>query len=163
MALTQRQLKAIFAQNRSKGLRQTIQALRKKKHKASDWRTLFHITPEQNVDSIMRRGIIPKGGKGYFHRKPYYVQNARSKQKTTWLGTRATIPMMHVELLYEGGYDKTRVMKVRVPKKGLQIDDPDYGVGAGKEYITQKRIPPDNIRKIGNMADMFKRFKKRVR
>ena len=148
--INQRQLKAIFAKNKKKGLRKTITALRSKGHRASDWRTLYHVTPNKNIPSIKKKGLIPKGGQGWFERlyKDYpnrdRLDDPNYTRSQTWLGnTSAAQEMIHELKRYR---TNPHIIKVRIAKKDL-IKGRNY-LGIGEEFKTRATIPPDNFRGI---------------
>jgi len=130
MPLSQRQIKAIFAQNRSRGLRSTIRALRQRGHKASDWQTLFHGTERKHVPSILRKGFRTWQASDY-------------EKSGVWFGRRG----------YANNYGDA-LLKVRLPKKKLEylpIENFDMlsdDSSLEHEWLSRRNVPKSNIRSV---------------
>jgi len=141
--LSQRQIKAIFAKNRNRGLRSTIQSLRERGHKASDWRTLWHGTKRRSVPSILRSGLQPVINQGRW--SPYILD----PQRKVYLA----LPTV-AKTFDDGGLLKVRVMKKKLDRPNYKVHKAtgmrgfDSFAKFGSETLHSGKVPKSNIRKV---------------
>ncbi len=101
----------------------------------------YHVTPESNLPSVMRRGLLPQKGKGYDH--PSGIFLADSKDHIDDI-----IDDLTVERAKEQGLPPTRwaVLKVSTSQRlrsDPELSDPDiWGDHVG---FVNKRIPSKDI------------------
>lgn len=141
------QHRAIWANIRKAGgLRKVIKRLRRVHGPASESRLLYHTTYKANLPSIMKYGLKPKGGQGYF--KLNDISGIGSKHRVTWLATRGTAKEMRRELYPL----PTSVLKVRIKKNDVEspFRNRQYigGYDAGLEFITKHAIEPKYLREV---------------
>lgn len=137
-ALTQQQIRAIFARNRRKGMRAVINKLRERGHRASDWQTFYHGTTEERVPSIIKEGL--RGGSGNI---------STSRRGTVYLGNR---DVARYFANWSSQYTPDRALvKVRVPKEHMQLESP-MGLYVKNKWMKEHRhIGPIESAKIRNI------------
>lgn len=140
IARSSAQHKAIWANIRKAGgLRKVIKKIRRQLGPASESRLLYHATRKENLPSIMKQGLKPNAGKGFFqiHRMTPY-------RKAVWLGSPRVAKEMRMEIARNvTDFPKTAILKVRVKKKDIVKEQPLF---TGREFLVSKRIDPKWIR-----------------
>ena len=115
-------------------------------------RVLYHVTPARNWPSIRRRGLVSRT-------LSKHVQNATGLRKSIYLDSSEEAALgdwagLSLRDIPEGAKNFSEpyvVLEVRVPDFATLIPDPevmDIG-GESSAYITDTRIPPRNIRYVG--------------
>lgn len=136
--------KAMWARIKAAGGLQKLRARQRRKFgRISQYQTLFHVTPQENIMRIMKHGLIPKKGSGYSDRVP---DAYGSKFKTNWLGSRDIANIMRT-YFHESPIKKSKLwlIKTRVPKKQIREK---LRWDQGSEYIVRGKITPKHFKWI---------------
>jgi len=116
------------------GLRTAINEAKAAGHVASDWKTLWHGTPERNVPSILKQGFLSRSP---LELNPVFLARKTKptmKVKGFYAGRRSTASIF-------GTDPRQALLKFQVPKKDL---------AAGTAWTRSSSIrDPDNI--MGNL------------
>lgn len=150
--LTQQQIKAIHARNKSKGLRAVINALRSKGHRASSYRTVWHGTIARNIPSIKRHGIKVSENEGYVFagKRPLALSFADEVSSVRYKPVK-------------GGFGRSKVVKhkpalvqLRVPKRMGEVWTPQSG-NYDWEWVYPNTVATKYIKKIGRVGPSKKK------
>lgn len=132
--LSQAQIRAIWAQNKKKGLRAVINKLRARGHRASDYRTVYHSTHKKFLPAIKKHGLLsPEDIRGFStqdqYREPVYTGR---RWYASYIGRN---------------HPDFRRLKLRMPKGSELPSSGPFGDSLWTEYHYDY-IPPSAIRKI---------------
>ena len=100
---------------------------------------LYHITPTQSMDKILKIGLVPKSrAKASFHPERVYLGKSSK-------GVESLAPLMY-QRTGNRDYTVVQIDTTKIPGEYLKLyTDPNY---AEEAYFTLNNIPPQALKKI---------------
>lgn len=109
-------------------------------------KTMYHITERENLDSIMKNGLVPDSGKNQYKSHENYIYLAGENDLAPWL---SILPYMEDPVLL-----KVDTSDLSGIEQGRVFDDRDYVEGGQyTEYRTIKNIPSSAVSLVNTAED----------